>query len=260
MARRKEMKLSDRFEFGKHQGKTLEQIIMGNPTYVDWALRERAIVLAPEAMEPFETYLAEYIRHINYQRKSEIQFDIRKSNPLALYIIQQNKKGIKMKKRVVLIVHTNDPHATVENTDGTQYSYFTDIEDVKVGDFMVLDCQRGIQFGIVKQVEGLTPNQIARAEAWAICSIDMASHRKRLEIQAKAQELMNVLEEEAKNFDRMQVFARMAESSPRINQLMHQLSGLDETLMPKSLLQGLPEPEAQAVDNAFEEEADNDIY
>lgn len=38
-------------DFGKHQGKTVEDVLESEPTYIDWAVSQRIFVLDEEADE-----------------------------------------------------------------------------------------------------------------------------------------------------------------------------------------------------------------
>ena len=53
--------LKDRFNFGKHRGKTIKQVIDKDPTYVEWAIKNvDGFELNLQADDYFEESMAEY--------------------------------------------------------------------------------------------------------------------------------------------------------------------------------------------------------
>lgn len=67
----KGMKLSDRLTFGKHKGKTLEEVCEMAPSYVDWALENGAIsALDGEARAHFEACLEDEQRERSRRRRN----------------------------------------------------------------------------------------------------------------------------------------------------------------------------------------------
>ena len=55
------MKLTDKITFGKHKGETLEEVILSNPTYIEWALDEiDSFEIDDEAMGKYQTSIDDH--------------------------------------------------------------------------------------------------------------------------------------------------------------------------------------------------------
>jgi hypothetical protein len=107
------------------------------------------------------------------------------------------------------------------DTDRKNYSYLTDIDDIVVGDVVVVSSGPGLGVAKVKHV-GLA----GRAANWVIQKVDMDSHRKREERVARIAELKNALQLKKEQFDEVAVFQILAEMDPEAKNMLDELSAL----------------------------------
>lgn len=226
--------LSSEMPFGKHRGRSVRSIILGDPGYITWGLKKKVYKLTSEAEELYHTRIGV----LTEPEESKI-------NPMAIMIASENEKGNIMNKKVVLVVFDNTmpdsgPFEAPSGSDGKKnYSFFTDL-NLEVGDLCVADCDRGIQIVRVTKIEGLERLQIERADSWIISKIDVEGHKLRLEKQAKAQEILNKLDEGVKQMERVKIYQTMATHNPEMGQLMRELHSLDPDMMPSAMIQALP--------------------
>jgi hypothetical protein len=250
---RKVYGLDDTLQFGRHREQTIRWVIEYDPSYIQWGLDSGYYKITPSAQAAYEdavnkgvsesdTWGSEFEESYKEISESEdvVKHPERKINPLAIHIAYNNSKGINMIKKVVLVVFDHHLHSADLEPGKKAYSFFTDIQDIKEGDFCVADCDKGGQIVRVTKTEGLETIQIERAVSWLVNKIDMESHELRLEKQAKAQEIMNKLDEGVKQMERVQIYQTMAQFNPEMGQLMQELHGLDPSMMPAEMVKALP--------------------
>jgi hypothetical protein len=219
--------------FGKYRGKNVGFICRTDPQYIQWGIDNAVFHLSKCAQKCFD------------EAKEKRKPKDFKSHPLALLISQQQQKGIIMKKKVVLVVFEASIEKylsdSAEFVSGTKkYSFFTDDEDIKIGDIYCADCERGLQFVTIVAVDGLTKSQIERADAWLISRVDIESHQFRLRKEAKAQEIRNMLDEGVRQMERISIYETMAKRNPAMGRLMRELHELDPEAIPREMIDSLP--------------------
>lgn len=147
-------------------------------------------------------------------------------------------------KKVILVQMKNsyninddvNDQAFDEDSTKTKYSYFTNIEDIAVGNMLVADSVHGLKFVQVVQVDGLEQTQLDRAETWIISRLDIDAHRENVINQRKAQEIMNKIDAAAKKVERLAILQHLGTTNPDIAALMNELHGIDPAMMPANLL------------------------
>lgn len=134
-----------------------------------------------------------------------------------------------MKDLVALVVFKKGyPHKYEDEESSygsSEYSYFTDIKDLKKDDVLVVDTQYG---PAIAKFVGYTSNikSVANATKWIIQKVDLENHKKRLQaIEQKA-----MLIEEMRNLRdthlELELFAKLAESNPVMKSLLEKFNSL----------------------------------
>ena len=146
-------------------------------------------------------------------------------------------------KKAILVTHDNtyidEANGDREYHDNASknYTYLTNMADLKVNDFVVADCNNGLQVCRVTKIIGLTPNQIARASAWIVSKVDLEQHDKNMKAQEKIQEIQNQVAERKSQIEGQVILAQMAETDPTMKALLQELGSLDKNLVPANLLE-----------------------
>lgn len=138
-----------------------------------------------------------------------------------------------MESQVVLVTLSvrEIPEITEDCTEinvggAPQFSYNTDIMDIKIGDFVNVDYQGGIKVGMVTKVLGLSQHQLSKATEWIIGKIDMIAHIERKKRAQRAQELRNRLEEKLAQRNRRKAFEEMAQEDESVKELLNEFLDL----------------------------------
>jgi predicted GTPase len=98
------------------------------------------------------------------------------------------------------------------------YDFFTDIEDLKAGDTVVVDTQNGLQLAKVDMV--YTEKTPGRATKWVVAKVDLSAHEARLEREKKAAELRKKLEARRKKLEEIAVYRMLAEQDPEMAEIL----------------------------------------
>jgi hypothetical protein len=143
------------------------------------------------------------------------------------------------------------------------YSFFTDIEDLAVGELVLVETSgRSNRFGLgicqVCRVEGISKPGRDKAENWIIQRIDLTGHVKRMQKAAKVQELKNALHDAKEQAEEYLLYKALAKENPAIAALIKELHEIAPEEMP-SLPEGLEQSPCQPKQLRDDEVGDDDL-
>lgn len=113
------------------------------------------------------------------------------------------------------------------------YSYFTDIEDLKVGDLVVVENNGEFKVVTVVKTIGLTKTQTNNATKWIVSKIDITGYIDKLRKMELVQEIKNELHKRKEEMQEYLLFKQLAETDPKIKDLLSELEKVDPTLVPQ---------------------------
>lgn len=115
---------------------------------------------------------------------------------------------------------------------GKNYNFLTDIEDLKMGDKVVVDTVNGLQVAdFIKYDEyGFGEVGKKRPTKWVIQLIDLEKHKIRVEAALEAERLKRLLEEERKKAQELEIYEILAKTNPQIAEYLEKLKKLQEVL------------------------------
>lgn len=110
-----------------------------------------------------------------------------------------------------------------------RYFFFTDIDNLQVGDILVVDAANGLQ--IVKFVEYRNLDDVVQKPTkWVIQKVDLTKHRERMEAIERAEKLKRMMEERRKQAQELEIYAILAKSDPEMAKLLDEYKKLQEVL------------------------------
>lgn len=237
--------LSDTFGFGKHRGDSIEGIIESDPDYIGWLLdRQPGFGLNDVTRE----YFLEGEDEANYP-DDKLPMTAAELVPVTVQNNREPKKqlkifqpilGVNIMKRAILVSHDNKYNSSEDHfydEGGTEYSYLTNLKDLEINDFVVVDCANGLQACRVTKLIGLTPGQTSKAYKWVISKIDLAQHEKNKRAQEKIQEIQNKVSIRKSQVEDLIILKQMAKEDPTMMDLLTELGDLDPSLVPVGLLE-----------------------
>jgi hypothetical protein len=114
-----------------------------------------------------------------------------------------------MNKKVVAVKHQNNHNV---------YYFFTDMEDLKVGDTVVVDTRYGFQIGeVVSFVEYTPPVNVTK---WVVDKVNVEAHNRRLEREKKLNEIRKKLDARRKQLEEMAVYSLLAQGDAEMARLL----------------------------------------
>jgi len=137
-----------------------------------------------------------------------------------------------MKKSVITVRFIRDNTLTPQFSE-KEYAYYTDIEDIQVGDWVIVVVQGTPKAVKVEQVSGLSVANRDRANKWIVSRIDLTNWEKRMAELQMVMEIENQLDGEFQQAQRMTTFVMLADSNPRIAALLDKLREINPELVPK---------------------------
>ena len=106
---------------------------------------------------------------------------------------------------------------------GQEYSYLCDLDDVKIGDKLVVETP---QYGlIVTTVVSLEQHNI-RATKWIVDSVDVAAYEQRKQNALKKVQIKALIDLKVKEFDEVAKLDAYADKSPELAELLKQYKAL----------------------------------
>ena len=111
-----------------------------------------------------------------------------------------------------------------------EYMYFTDIEDIKVGDWVIVVVNEIPKCVCVTSTSGLSKADIAKASKWVASKVDLTDYKLKIQRQALISEIENELDAELQRVQRYEVFKMCAKSSPVMRELLGKLQELDPSV------------------------------
>lgn len=113
--------------------------------------------------------------------------------------------------------------ASVKYIDGfphKTYDFFTDIEDLRVGDTVVVDSVNGLGLAKVELVVKQSP--YSKANKWIVQKVDLSSHEARIRKEKLASDLKKKMEARRKKLEQNAIYKMMAETDPEMAELLKQ--------------------------------------
>jgi hypothetical protein len=125
--------------------------------------------------------------------------------------------------------------SNIFDTKAKAYSFFTDIDDLAVGDIVVVQSdgpsnRLGMAICQVSAIKGLTRHQRELATTWVIQKIDLETHTARLKRAAVEQEIRNKLRDRKDELDELMIYRTLAKDDQEIKDLLHQLATFDSSV------------------------------
>lgn len=118
-------------------------------------------------------------------------------------------------------------------TSGKEYSYFTDIEDIEVGDSVVVYARGELKLVTVSKTQGLSRSSINKASALIVQVVDLVKWDEGVKKLSLIMEVKNELRAAKEQHDEMEVYQIMAKANPRVAGLLEKLSKLDASMVPQ---------------------------
>ena len=131
----------------------------------------------------------------------------------------QPKETRTMPKRKIILVKFG-------STTGEAYAYFTDL-DLTKDDVVVVETKFGMKTAIITKTEGISKATRDLASKWVVQKVDTTAFAERQRRQSLIAEIENELDEAMQQESRWFMFEKMAESSPRIRELLDRLRELN---------------------------------
>lgn len=238
--------LKDTFGFGKHKGRDINHIITHHTDYIEWLLiNQTGFGLNTRAIAYYEVgpdgrgYI--YPDHkIKLTETETISPPAKYHKPNKSITTFQPILGVNTMKRAILVSHNNkyQPEEDLLSDDtGNDFAYLTTIKDLEIGDYIVVDCQNGLQVCRVAKVIGLTPRQTNKAFKWVVTKVDLEQHEKNKLAQEKIQEIQNLVAKRKEQIEGQLILKQLAKEDPTMMGLLQELGELDSNLVPASILE-----------------------
>ena len=111
-----------------------------------------------------------------------------------------------------------------------EYIYFTDIKDLKVGDWAVVVVNEIPKCVCITSTGGHSKADIAKASKWIASKVDLTEYNLKIQRQSLITEIENELDAELQRVQRYEVFKMCAKSSPVMRELLNRLQELDPSV------------------------------
>ena len=120
---------------------------------------------------------------------------------------------------VVLAKFRCHPFNTKKEWSETNYSFFTDMTDLKPNDIVVCDSQYGPS---ICKVERYAENSIERynAETWVIQKVDFEAHKKRLENMRRKEEIWQQFENIKSEYQTLEIIKLLSKDNEKLQKLL----------------------------------------
>jgi len=128
--------------------------------------------------------------------------------------------------RTIVGVKFDDRGTLSEKT----YCYFTDIENLLVGDWVVVVVNHTPKTAVVTLTSGISKSDRDKACKWIVSKIDLHEYELKLKKQELISEIENELDEQMQKVQRYEMFKMCAKSSPKMQELLKSLSDLDPSI------------------------------
>ena len=114
------------------------------------------------------------------------------------------------------------------------YSYFTDIEDLKPGDWVIVKTRANeFNTAMVVESEGLSRADIAKANKWIVQKINTLAYEARAEKEKVISEIRNQLRSRKEEAEEYLIYEQLAKVDPGIATLLARLHEIDPDSVPK---------------------------
>jgi hypothetical protein len=97
------------------------------------------------------------------------------------------------------------------------YDFITDIQELTVGDVVVVESSLGLGLATVVAV---CDEVTAKAKKWIVCKVDMEAHNKRMAKTEELKQLKAKMEARRKQLQDIQVYAILADNDSKMAELL----------------------------------------
>jgi dolichyl-phosphate-mannose--protein O-mannosyl transferase len=109
----------------------------------------------------------------------------------------------------------------------TEYTFFTDLEDLKVDDYVVCDTRIGVSLGQVANLY-VSEEQASKANKWIIQKVDMTAHEARMEKMKKAESIKRKMMNRKKKLEEEAIYQMMAKEDTEMAALLKEYKELQD--------------------------------
>lgn len=109
------------------------------------------------------------------------------------------------------------------------YAYFTDIEDLKTADWVIVVVNLEPKTAMVTDLNP-SPSDRAKASKWIVSRVDLLEYEIRMKKQTLISEIENELDEQLKKVQRYEMFKACAQTSSVMKDLLKKLQDLDPSI------------------------------
>lgn len=109
------------------------------------------------------------------------------------------------------------------DTNSKEYSYLTDIEDLKVGDLVVVDARSEYKTATVSSLFG----HREKANKWVVCKVNIEAFEQKLESLKRKQFIYRQMEQKMERVNMLSQFARVAEQDEEMKRLYEEFTTID---------------------------------
>lgn len=106
-----------------------------------------------------------------------------------------------------------------------EYSYLTDIENMKSGDLIVVHAKDEFVLAYFSRYDETVEEK--ETTKWVISKVDLSMHYARIAKKQKAKKLKEELKKEADRTQELQFYKILAKENPKIKELLDELEGLE---------------------------------
>lgn len=126
------------------------------------------------------------------------------------------------------IVGVNFIHGRVPaGQEARTYYYFTDIEDLKEGDYTIVVVNEQPAVVVVTETSEISVDGRAKACKFIVSRVDLSDYYAKVEKQKVIDEIERELDDQLRKVQRYEMFKMCAKTSPKMQELLGRLNQLD---------------------------------
>ena len=110
------------------------------------------------------------------------------------------------------------------------YAYFTDIEDLKPGDYVVVVVGEVPKTAMVSKVRGISKDSQNKANKWIAFRVDLTNYYIKVRQDEVIRQIEEELDAEMQRINRLEVLKSCAKNSPVMSSLMKKLEELNPNI------------------------------
>lgn len=139
-----------------------------------------------------------------------------------------------MKKLVAKVKFIQDVNTNYDSFREKEYNFQTDIEDLVLGDSLVVETVNGLRIakftGYIDLGFGINLESVTYPSKWVIQKIDLSTHNKRKENAERVEKLKIMLENERKKAAELEIYEILAKTNPEMKTLLEEYKTLKEEI------------------------------